>query len=798
MTEATGTTVLSVPEITEEDGALSAAMKYAKAGWYVVPLRRGTKHPGSILGDGWQHQSSRDPEQLVDWFAGTDYGVGLHAGRSGAVIFDIDHPEKLPEVLEKAAAELGPPFQSTRPNEPARGHLIFRVPPGRTLGNSRGKLYDRGTEATERSHAWGEVRGLNGFIVAEPSVHPDAGEYHWYGPGEVPLLPDYIDELLPEGTQRDTPATDATIAAFIAEHTDDYKMAALDPVLERFAERVDKGSSRHEALVEAACWAMREVRKGYYPASVAIDTLQGMFLTAMAANPAPGRAPASEFSGVVAWAIGQALADESIVAPPGSGVLDPHDPLAAIEAFVRAEAPRPLNADLEATPADSPTPEVAVEGLMGEPLRAPSDYFLDKSAGLDVRMLSDDVLRLGPLAYGRDHQFWSYRNGVWRCDPEVVEARGARLLQGRFRPSHIAAASGFVRHQVPRLDFDPIPQIMNFRNGLLDWRTGELSEHSPSVRTTIQFPHDWLPSETCPQFDAFLASIGEPETVELIWEVLGYMMYSGNPLQRAFLFVGGGRNGKGTVLRVLNKMLGAANVSSISLDDLNGDRFAPSGLFGKIANIAGDIDATYQESTASFKMLTGEDPYRGQHKYGQPFEFVSWAVPIFSANKIPGSADTSDGYTRRWVIVPFNVKIREEDVVLDLSQRLEAEIPGIAVKAVAALNRLMARGKFEYKGSVAVAREAFLEDIDRVRAWVKECCVDKPDYAERSTVVYQSFKAWAEANGMGKMSAKELYERLERIGFPLKKVQGERKVANLYVMTQRMGDVTSILPGGSL
>jgi hypothetical protein len=52
---------LQVPEITSDMDTLTAALAYAAAGWYVLPVRRGTKKPGSIVGNGWQHQSSRHP-----------------------------------------------------------------------------------------------------------------------------------------------------------------------------------------------------------------------------------------------------------------------------------------------------------------------------------------------------------------------------------------------------------------------------------------------------------------------------------------------------------------------------------------------------------------------------------------------------------------------------------------------------------------------------------------------------------------------------------------------------------------
>nr|WP_255479489.1 AAA family ATPase [Quadrisphaera sp. RL12-1S] len=288
---------------------MTAALKYAAANWRVIPVRRSTKHPGSVLGEGWQYQSSSDPAVIAAWFAGCDYGVGLHAGASGAVIFDIDKPELLPEPLRQAAEEYAPPFQSTRPGQPGRGHLIFALRPGQALGNSRGRLYDAGTELTTKSHAWGEVRGLNGFIVAEPSVHADAdGAYDWQGIGAVPYVPDYVSELLPLGRDRDAPVTEAAVEAFLAEHSGGTHAHLMAAPLERFTREVADGGSRHEALVATACWIARDVRAGLYDAPTAFSTLESLFLDAMAAMPTPGRHPANEFQGVLAWAVAQVAA----------------------------------------------------------------------------------------------------------------------------------------------------------------------------------------------------------------------------------------------------------------------------------------------------------------------------------------------------------------------------------------------------------------------------------------------------------------------------------------------------------
>jgi putative DNA primase/helicase len=90
-----------------------------------------------------------------------------------------------------------------------------------------------------------------------------------------------------------------------------------------------------------------------------------------------------------------------------------------------------------------------------------------------------------------------------------------------------------------------------------------------------------------------------------MWELIGYLTYSGNLLHKAVMLSGTGRNGKGTLLRVITALLGDDNTTSVSLHDLVNTRFSTASLFGKNANIAGDIDGGYIENTATFKAITG-------------------------------------------------------------------------------------------------------------------------------------------------------------------------------------------------
>ncbi len=142
----------------------------------------------------------------------------------------------------------------------------------------------------------------------------------------------------------------------------------------------------------------------------------------------------------------------------------------------------------------------------------------------------------------------------------------------------------------------------------------------PIVHDPIAIPHE---------FRAWLDQVfgDDPVMQDHVWEVIGYLLMTGNPLQKIILLYGAGGDGKGTLMRLLRAMLGKANYSSVSMHQLVEDRFASSNLYGKIANISGDLSEAFLRDPQILKEITGGDSISASRKHGQAFEFVPYAVP---------------------------------------------------------------------------------------------------------------------------------------------------------------------------
>jgi hypothetical protein len=422
---------LYVPVIDPDADSLTIALALAapgqRTGFYVLPTRaNNARHPGSLLGKGWPERSSRDADQLVAWFAGTDHRVAIHCGRSGVVALDVDHFDDLTEPVYKAISSEGAPFHATRllpgvdadgrpfEADPLRGHHIFATPPGRRLTNSNGEL----------GRGWGEVRGNNGIIL----VGGVGREF--VQTGVVPVLPDYVADLLPDGEDRASAVSDGEVARFVAQYAAETSPARLVEILGAY-QRLAREGSRHQAIVAAACWAVREIVKGRLSARTTLRRLADEFTASMTTAPHPGdrvlsRAAAeSEARTVIGWAVAQEWR-------PGVGLVHPSlDPGARLSPLGSGQA---LPGATGSVTAGQAGPAGATGGLRnaGDPLPV-----------LDAELVEDvvDDERADPAALAMRAADAVELEALVRRERLVQAARATIRAEGVERPTVLSGAA---------------------------------------------------------------------------------------------------------------------------------------------------------------------------------------------------------------------------------------------------------------------------------------------------------------------------------------------------------------------
>jgi putative DNA primase/helicase len=238
--------------------------------------------------------------------------------------------------------------------------------------------------------------------------------------------------------------------------------------------------------------------------------------------------------------------------------------------------------------------------------------------------------------------------------------------------------------------------------------------------------------------------------------------------------LGGGGNGKGTLLDTIIALLGKENVSAVSLQDLAENRFRVAELHGKLANIFADLDNRALNSSSTFKTLVTGDLITAERKFGQPFSFRSHARLIFSTNNLPQNTDRTHAFYRRQLVIPFKRTFTEIDADLELRVRLRTELPGILNVALRGLRRLFSQGHFSDSPAVKAEVEEYRRQNDSVAAFCAEHVVNDPNGTIEKAKFYSEYKLWCESEELRPDSQTRLKSSMKRIFPKLDEIRSSR------------------------
>lgn len=149
---------------------------------------------------------------------------------------------------------------------------------------------------------------------------------------------------------------------------------------------------------------------------------------------------------------------------------------------------------------------------------------------------------------------------------EVVHAlrRSALLLPTEWEaPFWLAGLS-----EPPQ--YKPARDLIATGNGLLNLMTRKMTGHDPLYFSTNCLPFDYDPDAPEPkQFYKFLDALKlDQEMEDTLQEIFGYLLTDDTRQQKIFLIVGPRRGGKGTLVFVLEQLLGKDNITYQTLDSL--------------------------------------------------------------------------------------------------------------------------------------------------------------------------------------------------------------------------------------
>jgi P4 family phage/plasmid primase-like protien len=366
---------------------------------------------------------------------------------------------------------------------------------------------------------------------------------------------------------------------------------------------------------------------------------------------------------------------------------------------------------------------------------------------------------------GGAEQFFCYNgSGFWRPLPEAAIAQVAcEVLSENAKSARVADAMGLLRAKTfmpaDKIVCDPL--WVNVLNGMLHCESLELRSHGPEFNSRAQMPVRYDPAATCELWLKTLNEIfsDDPSKITTLQQFFGYCCFPKILFPCALFAIGRGANGKSTVMRVLECMLGNQNVSHLSLQRL-ADRWGPAELQDKLLNSCGETSERELDVT-TFKNAVAGDMLQAERKYKGDVSFKPIAKFIFAMNSFPSVKDRSDGFFRRLIIVPFEQVFSDESADTRLPDRLIEELNGIFAWAIEGLRVVLQNKKIDQPESIVNAKRRFRMSVDQSLAFGDEVC-DISDQAECfPATLYKRYVTWCGDSGISRPMAKaRFYERI--------------------------------------
>lgn len=291
---------------------------------------------------------------------------------------------------------------------------------------------------------------------------------------------------------------------------------------------------------------------------------------------------------------------------------------------------------------------------------------------------------------------------------------------------------------------------LNLSNGSLNFKTLEIEDFSPSHLCTQSLGVSYDPNATCKKFKKFLSEVMEDdqELIQLLQEIVGYVISNETKANKAFFLYGPGGSGKSVMADVVQALITKPLVSNVSLKNLE-TRFGMQPLLNKKLNIASENESDFVLCNENFKAITSGDTVNVDLKGQSAINIRLKTKLVFVTNNLPTFSDASYALIRRLVIVPFNRQFSVEEQNKHLIEELKEELPGILIWALEGLRHLVQN---DYVFTTSKKSEALLNtyntQINPVELFCTQCIVESSQSQISRKELLNAYKSWIEDNAI--------------------------------------------------
>ena len=317
-------------------------------------------------------------------------------------------------------------------------------------------------------------------------------------------------------------------------------------------------------------------------------------------------------------------------------------------------------------------------------------------------------------------------------------------------------------------EIDATPWVVGTPKGMVHLRSGKWIPYGPGWFITRRVPVTFNPNAACPRWERFLREVlGDDEEIQdYFHQLVGYIMSGDTSLQKMWLLVGNGSNGKSTLLHILQKMLGpdyaqqtpeSVLLGRANLGGANNDLVRLKGVRCALLTETG-LGQCFNEERV--KALVAADTLTARGLYREFEEFTPQAKFLLATNHLPIVRGSDEGIWRRLVVVPFT---REFEVGSDptLKQDLVDELPGILAWAIrGAVRWYDSKVPFTVPSAWDLVTSQYRTAQDPLKGFLDERVVFDDAAFVGATELYNDYVVWCRDDERQALSQSEFGQRM--------------------------------------
>ena len=318
----------------------------------------------------------------------------------------------------------------------------------------------------------------------------------------------------------------------------------------------------------------------------------------------------------------------------------------------------------------------------------------------------------------------------------IEEKRAEPFKKHKYANPAISYFKSSDKVKINSRDFDKNQMLLPVANGVIDLSTGKLLEYAPNLFLTKQCPVEYKGLEYhSDEFNKFMEQIlPDEQTRRAVLRYLGYCL-TGNVSEEKTLFIlGNGRNGKGTLMKILLTLLGDY-ATSFRIESLLQQKFKDGNSatpeFAKLDGCrlayANEIPQGEKLDVAKFKDLTGGDKFSARKLHSEPVLIEPTHKFILCGQHLPEIFDANDiGYLERLIVVKFPQQFTGKNCNPKLKQELLAPdvLSGVLSTLVAECLAWQHEGLI-ISDAMTAEKQSYRDANNFIADFISEFCVIK-------------------------------------------------------------------------